>query len=106
MPATLTQHPELKLEGASRPRPSVCVILPAFNEEAIIERNVREICAYLKTIGDRYDWRILIVNDGSADRTGQLADQMATENFRITVVHHEVNMGLCQAMKVIEKRRC
>ena len=91
-------QPELKLDGLGR-RPSVTVILPAYNEEAIIEDNVAEVVAYMESIRDSYDWRILIVNDGSVDQTASLADGLARRYENVYVAHHEVNLGLCQAMK-------
>jgi glycosyltransferase involved in cell wall biosynthesis len=90
---------ELKLDGLSSRRPSVTVILPAYNEESIIERNVAEVVSYMGSIAGRFDWRILIVNDGSADRTAVMADGLARRFKNVYVTHHEVNMGLCQAMK-------
>lgn len=95
-----TQHQEeLSREGIGRRRPSVCVILPAYNEEAIIEDNVGELLTYMETLEHLYNWHILIVNDGSCDATRGLADQLSRRFKRVYVTHHAVNMGLCQAMK-------
>ena len=85
--------------GVPSRRPTVCVILPAYNEEAIIDANVEEVVAYMEGLEERYDWHILIVNDGSADSTAQRSDALALRFKRVYVTHHEVNMGLCQAMK-------
>ena len=93
------RQPELKLEGTVARRPSVTVILPAFNEEAIIRENVSEVVEYMESIEHAYDWRILIVNDGSSDQTAQYAEALAESHPRVQVTHHEINLGLCQAMK-------
>lgn len=90
---------ELELGPLHALRPSVSVILPAYNEELILAENVREVVAYLETLEGRFDWRIILVNDGSADRTGEIADALAAGDGRIEVAHHAANMGLCQALK-------
>ncbi|MEZ5330034.1 MAG: glycosyltransferase family 2 protein [Verrucomicrobiales bacterium] len=94
-----TQQQETGWESTRTRRPSVCIILPAYNEEAIIEDNVSEVVAYMESLEHLYDWHILIVNDGSSDTTRPLADKLALQHKRVYVTHHVVNMGLCQAMK-------
>ncbi|MHC4124173.1 MAG: glycosyltransferase family 2 protein, partial [Planctomycetota bacterium] len=45
------------------------------------------------------DYEIIIVNDGSSDNTGEIADKIAGENSRIKVVHHSVNLGYGAALQ-------
>lgn len=90
---------EFDLGAVAALRPSVSVILPAFNEEAILAANVREVVGYMESLDERFDWHLIIVNDGSADRTGEIADRLAEEDERVRVAHHPANMGLCQALK-------
>jgi glycosyltransferase involved in cell wall biosynthesis len=73
------------------------VVLPAFNEEANIERVVRAVAAYL----DQHpiDYEILPVNDGSADRTGAIVDRLATEMPRVRPQHHPQNRGYGSALR-------
>lgn len=85
--------------NAGKRRPSVCIILPAYNEESIIEENVGEVIVYMESLEHLYDWHILVVNDGSSDATCELADGLALQHKRVYVTHHAVNMGLCEAMK-------
>lgn len=71
---------------------NLTIVVPAFNEE-------HEIAAALKTVvrtADRHlqDYEIIVVDDGSRDRTGQIADVAATENPRIHVVHQPQNRGV------------
>jgi len=79
--------------------PFISIIVPAYNEEAIIEKNIGTITDYLKSREDKYEWEILIINDGSKDKTGQLADSLAKGNKNLHVIHHRVNKNLGQALQ-------
>lgn len=80
-------------------KPLVSIILPAFNEEAIIKKNIAILYEYLETLNDKYDWEILIVNDGSSDQTGALAESISKSYENMTVYHHKTNRNLGTAMR-------
>jgi glycosyltransferase involved in cell wall biosynthesis len=80
-------------------RPLVSVIVPAFNEEAIIRLSLRTLCDYMRTLEDLYRWELIVVNDGSSDRTGDLADEFAASEPNVRVLHHRVNFRLGQALR-------
>ncbi|MHB8383866.1 MAG: glycosyltransferase family 2 protein [Candidatus Binataceae bacterium] len=67
------------------------VFLPSHNEEANVERVVRGYLAELPKVAD--DYEVIVVNDGSRDRTGEIAGRLAAENPHVKVVNHEVNRG-------------
>lgn len=69
----------------------ISIIFPAFNEEKNIEEVVTDALKYLKTLKD--EWEVVIVNDGSGDKTGEIADKLSLKNDRIKVIHHSVNQG-------------
>lgn len=71
--------------------PGLSVFLPAHNEEGNIERVVKGFLAEAPKIADAFE--VIVVNDGSRDRTGAIADQLAAADPRVKVVHHEVNRG-------------
>ena len=76
-------------------RPFVSVVISAFNESLIIQRNLQIICAYLRSIEASYRWEIILVNDGSKDNTGLLADRFAEHNdYNLLVIHHPIKKGL------------
>jgi glycosyltransferase involved in cell wall biosynthesis len=79
--------------------PSLTVVLPAYNEEALIGDTLDRVIAYLTTLEDRYTWEILAVNDGSRDRTGEILDGYAAKNPRIRALHHHTNFNLGQALR-------
>lgn len=69
----------------------VAVIIPAYNAEAGLEKSVRSILA--QTLRDIEIW---IVDDGSKDKTSEIADALSQEDNRIKVIHEE-NCGCYQA---------
>lgn len=63
------------------------VVLPTYEEADNLERIVRAILAYCVT-------DVLIVDDGSPDGTGAIADRLAAESERVSVLHREGKLGL------------
>ena len=80
-------------------RPLISVITPAFNEEAILTQNLGKLCDHLDGLLDRYRWELLVINDGSVDRTGALADAFAAGRPGVRVIHHPVNLNLGQGIR-------
>jgi glycosyltransferase involved in cell wall biosynthesis len=77
----------------------VSVLIPAYNEAAIIERTLSTVRDHLSTRSDAYSWELLVVDDGSTDGTGDLAEAFATGDERIRVLRHRTNFGLGQALR-------
>jgi len=73
------------------------VVLPAFNEEANIERVVGDCVAFLDTTG--LDYELLVVNDGSRDRTGEILTELTTRQPRLRPLHHPQNRGYGAALR-------
>lgn len=70
---------------------SLTVFFPCYNEEANVKRMVERFEEVLPDIAKKYE--ILIVNDGSSDRTGQIADKLSKQHPHVRVVHHSKNLG-------------
>ncbi|MFZ2052742.1 MAG: glycosyltransferase family 2 protein [Candidatus Aminicenantales bacterium] len=87
-----------KTENAAS-RPFLSVVVPAFNEEGLLERNLEILCGYLGSLESRYRWELIIVNDGSTDRTGEIAEAFAAGRNGVYVLHHMFNFRLGQALK-------
>jgi glycosyltransferase involved in cell wall biosynthesis len=73
------------------------VVLPAFNEEANVEKVVRHCVAYLEQLVP--DYELLVVDDGSRDRTGDILNRLATELPRLRPLHHLRNRGYGAALR-------
>jgi hypothetical protein len=70
----------------------VAVIMPAYREERNLARTVGDFLHVLETAGVPHC--VIVVNDGSPDRTAEVAERLAAENpGRVLVVHHDVNRG-------------
>ena len=76
---------------------TLTLVLPAFNEEGNIATTVEAACGTLAQVA--LEWEIIIVNDGSADGTGEICDQLTSSNRRVRVVHHVTNRGYGAALK-------
>lgn len=76
---------------------SLSLFFPCWNEQASIEPLTRKAVTVLEAIGA--DYEIIIVDDGSTDQTGQIADRLAAENERIRVIHHPTNRGYGAALQ-------
>jgi dolichol-phosphate mannosyltransferase len=72
--------------------PSVTVVAPAYNEEAVIEAFCEQVLDWLPA-----DWELLVVDDGSRDRTPQLLAGV-TQDQRLRVVTHPRNLGMGAAL--------
>jgi glycosyltransferase involved in cell wall biosynthesis len=70
---------------------SISIIFPAFNEEDNIGKAVSTTLEFIEQITN--DYEIIIVDDGSRDGTGKIADLAAKGNPKIKVIHHGVNQG-------------
>jgi len=65
--------------------------MPAYNEEGNIADMVADV---LTTMRPRFDdFEIVVTNDGSSDRTGQVLEELARQHPELKPVHHEVNQG-------------
>jgi len=69
---------------------SIAVVIPCYKVEKQIQKVVSEIPDYITSI--------ILVNDVSPDKTGEILDKLALENSKITVLHHCKNQGVGGAM--------
>ena len=76
---------------------SISVFFPCYNEQDNVARTVEEALAVLVKLNA--DFEVIIVDDGSSDTTGQIADEIASRNSTVKVVHHPTNLGYGAALQ-------
>ena len=79
------------------PKISISLFFPCYNEQDNVEATTRQALDVLAGISD--DYEVIIVNDGSKDRTAEIADRLAAENPHVKAVHHPVNRGYGGALQ-------
>lgn len=87
------------LKDLASPKPLVSVVLAAYNEAAILEENVNVLWAHLRGLEGDYRFEIIVVDDGSSDGTGEIADALGQRLPGLLVLHHPHNFGLGQALR-------
>jgi glycosyltransferase involved in cell wall biosynthesis len=76
-------------DSATRVPTLLSVVAPVYNEEELVEAFVGRACA---AVAD-YAFELVLVNDGSSDRTAELLDGMAAADPRVRVIHLSRNFG-------------
>lgn len=78
-------------------KPDISLFFPVYNDEATVRTVASKALALLADIADQYE--VIIVDDGSPDRAGEIADQLAREDCHVVVVHHPRNLGYGAAVR-------
>lgn len=76
---------------------NISVFFPLYNEEGNISSDVEKATKILKKLKLQYE--ILLVNDGSKDSTGKIAEEIGKNDPNIRVIHHDKNLGYGEALK-------
>ncbi len=73
--------------------PHLSVVIPAFNEEVIIKKNLKEVLLYLSK--KKYSSEVLVVDDGSGDKTESIVGKIMS----VKLVRHGHNLGKGAAVR-------
>lgn len=73
-------------------------VIPVYQEAGCLAASVHELSQALERLSPD-SWELVLVNDGSADGTGQLIDLLAAEDERLVAVHHAQNQGKGAAIR-------
>lgn len=79
----------------------IVVLLPAYNEESSLPKLLPKIASTLA--GGNTEWRVLVCDDGSIDRTGELLTHYAAR-MPIEVIRHKLNRGLGETARDLFER--
>ncbi len=78
-------------------KPNISLFFPVYNDERTVSVVALRALDLLEEVADKYE--VIIVDDGSPDASGEIADQLAVKHDMITAVHHPQNRGYGAAMK-------
>lgn len=81
----------------SRSVESISIFFPAFNEAGNIKRVLIKADRVMRATGRKYE--IIVVNDGSTDRTAQIVKKLKRSNSHIRLINHKRNLGYGAAVK-------
>jgi len=95
----VTPHssPASRLDSNKQAALSISVFFPCYNEQDNVAQTVEKALAVLQQL--HADFELIIVDDGSSDKTGQIADQIAAADNSVEVVHHQKNLGYGAALR-------
>ena len=71
---------------------STSFVIPALNEEKVVEGVVRAVWETVSLHLETFE--IILIDDGSGDQTGQIMDRLASQLSRVRVIHNTTNLGL------------
>ena len=90
----MTMSHQNNLETTNPSIPYISVIIPAYNEEGIIENSINQVAEFLfRFIPKNKSFEIVVVDDGSTDTTGEIVQRLSKERDYLFAVHHKRNFG-------------
>lgn len=78
-------------------KPSVAIFFPVYRDEGTVETVAMKSLKVLSEIASKY--KVIIVDDGSPDKSGEIADRLAEQHPEIISVRHETNRGYGAALQ-------
>lgn len=77
----------------------ISAVFPAHNEEANVEQAISEMRDVLRSVCEEDEYEVIVVDDGSTDRTAEIVGKLSEIDPRVKLIQHETNMGYGQAVK-------
>jgi glycosyltransferase involved in cell wall biosynthesis len=79
--------------------PSISVVFPIYNEEAILEQGLRTLAGFLEGSG-LSTFEVLVIESGSTDGSARIADRLAEQLSRVRVIHEGRRNGFGAAIQL------
>lgn len=92
--AKRTKEPDL----ANPTDVEISVVIAAYNEEQVIESSIKSVMKELKS-RHGVKWELIVINDGSLDRTAEILDILSKKDSRIRSMHLRRNFGQGRALR-------
>lgn len=92
----MTKMPESPILDTSKI--SITAFFPAYYDEGNIAKVVDKAVEVLESLKLK-DYEVIIIEDGSPDKTGEVADELAVKHEKVRVIHHKKNMGYGATLK-------
>ena len=72
-------------------RKRLSIVVPAYNEE----KNIENVVSRVKKVAPVYceDYEIIIINDKSRDKTGEIIDKLGKKDKKVRPLHNKINLG-------------
>jgi glycosyltransferase involved in cell wall biosynthesis len=83
--------------GSGQEKPRISVFFPVYNDERTVERVALKALDVLSRVASEYE--VVIIDDATPCRAGQIADDLAAKDPRIRVIHHPRNLGYGAAIR-------
>jgi len=80
-------------------RPLISIIAPVYNEEATLDEFTQRIRTTLAPLAQEYDYEIILVDDGSTDRSLEVMKRLAGGEERLLVIELRRNYGQTAALQ-------
>lgn len=71
----------------------VTLLVPAYNEEEVLDMFYNRVSSLIDSWGDRYDWEFLFINDGSSDNTLEILRRLRSNDSRVNYLDMARNYG-------------
>jgi glycosyltransferase involved in cell wall biosynthesis len=78
-------------------KPDISLFFPVYRDERTVRRVTEKALAVLRDVAERYE--VIIIDDGSPDHAGEIADELAAEHPEVSVIHHPKNQGYGMAIR-------
>lgn len=78
-------------------KPCISLFFPVYSDERTVRRVTEKALTVLSEVAS--DSEVIVIDDGSPDLSGKIADELAREYETVRVVHHDTNRGYGEALK-------
>ena len=78
-------------------KPRVSLFFPVYKDEKMVPRVAQKSLAVLSELTAEYE--VIIIDDGSPDRAGDIAEEIARREPAVRVIHHSRNLGYGEALR-------